>query len=325
MMDRRRFLEAGAAAALFAGAARADGGGLARTEEALMRLRRLPGRASYKIKARRPAGEWIVAHRPSADMFVGSAIKTFILARVLKDVEQGRLDENAAVAVDDSVRSLGSPVLVELTGRTPLRSALEAMITHSDNTGTDIALGLAKPERVRAFIAQAGLESVRIPDSTRRLFSYLAGAAYGVDKGWAGMLDIQKGELFGPSRSPMNDRETMRATADDFVAYYERVLDGDFFKRRSTLTEFKRVSAMADALPMTVPPDTPAYGKGGSIEWDGFNCICLPGQMRLNGATPVTFCFTLNWKGPAEGVPEMQGAFVAAVKDALAGVAKAFG
>jgi beta-lactamase class A len=37
-----------------------------------------------------------------------------------------------------------------------------------------------------------------------------------------------------------------------------------------TLVEFKRIQAMADAIAQVVPPDTIAYAKGGSIDWDGF-------------------------------------------------------
>jgi hypothetical protein len=33
-----------------------------------------------------------------------------------------------------------------------------------------------------------------------------------------------------------------------------------------------RIQAMADALVHVVPPETVAYGKGGSIDWQGFYC-----------------------------------------------------
>ncbi len=65
--------------------------------------------------------------------------------------------------------------------------------------------------------------------------------------------------------------------------------------------EFKRIQAMADSLALVVPPDTPAYGKGGSIDWGDFHCFSLPGQMIVR-QVPVTFCFTINWTGPAESV-----------------------
>jgi beta-lactamase class A len=56
------------------------------------------------------------------------------------------------------------------------RTALEAMILHSDNTGTDMSIKLVGPDNVRGFIASAGLTNTLIPDSTRVFFGYLLGA-----------------------------------------------------------------------------------------------------------------------------------------------------
>jgi beta-lactamase class A len=198
------------------------------------------------------------------------------------------------------------------------------MIAHSDNTGTDVALKRVGPDRVRAFISSAGFKSAKIPGSTRLLFSYLAGAPFGVDVGWEGMLDIEAGKLFGQPRSPMNDRETMKCSASDFVTYYERALKGRYFGKAETLTEFKRIQAMAVAILLIVPPDTAAYAKGGSIEWEDFNGLCVPGQMVLGGTVPVTFSFTANWEGP--GIfPTVAADFASAARDALHETAQAFG
>ncbi len=40
---------------------------------------------------------------------------------------------------------------------------------------------------------------------------------------------------------------------------------------------------MADSIAHVVPPDTPAYMKGGSIDWNGFHCMALAGQMIVRG------------------------------------------
>lgn len=254
-------------------------------EAALADFRVLPGDTSYAIKVDQPASAWSATHQPDDRLFVGSAVKTFILTRYLRDVEEGLLSADDQVAIDDSVRSLSSPVFLNLTGSTPARSVLEAMITHSDNTATDIALGLVQPERVRSFLSETGLGSAAIPTSTRYLFSYLAGAPLGVDEGWEGMLRIANDQLFGDSCSPMNDQETMKCSANDFVTYYEHALAGTYFQAPGTLTEFKRIQAMADAISRVVPPNVPAWGKGGSIEWEGFNCLCFPGQMFIGGGS----------------------------------------
>ena len=76
-----------------------------------------------------------------------------------------------------------SPVFLNLSGTTQARSVLEAMVAHSDNTATDVALGKVGVGNVRALILNAGLNQTSIPESTRRLFSYIAGAAPGSDLG----------------------------------------------------------------------------------------------------------------------------------------------
>jgi beta-lactamase class A len=293
-------------------------------DAALARFAALPGSTSYVIEAERTPSPWRAEHMPLVPMFVGSAIKTFILATFLREMEAGRLSEDEQLPIDDDIRSLSSPVFLHLTGTTPARSVLEAMITHSDNTATDVALHRVGVERVRAFIATAGLDGVLISDSTRRLFSYLAGAAPGADLGWAGMQQVMADKLPGPARSPINDQQSMICSAATFVAYYQQALQGRYFTKPATLGEFKRIQAMADAIALVVPPDTVAYAKGGSIDWRDFHALCVPGQM-IPGRRPVTFCFTLNWTGPDAGVADAMQGFKDSVAGVLAAVATTFG
>ena len=56
-----------------------------------------------------------------------------------------------------------------------LRTALEAMISHSDNTATDMVLRHVGAERVQAFVEAIGLRQTRIPTSTRQFIGYVAG------------------------------------------------------------------------------------------------------------------------------------------------------
>ncbi len=257
----------------------------------------LPGDVSYRINVGRGGRRFSAGQRAGDTLFVGSSVKTFILARYLRDVENGRLNLTDQLTVNNGVRALSSPVFLELTGTTPATSVLEAMITHSDNTATDIALRQVGIGRVRSFVESAGLSFVRIATSTRLLFCYLAGAPFGIDEGWAGMKVIADGGKFGPLRSPMNRRETMQGSADDFVSYYERVLAGDLIRTEAMRREFRRISSMPATFWSVAPENTPIFGKGGSIEWDGFNAFCLPGQMLIGGTLPVTFSFVVNWTG----------------------------
>lgn len=289
----------------------------------------LPGRKSLVITVvEHKSVTWQNSFNSSAPLFVGSAIKTFILATYLRQVEAGTLTEQELLAVDDNVRSLSSPVFgsnlnesENLGGSTSARTVLEAMISHSDNTATDAALLRVGADNVRTFIASAGLTSTLIPDSTRRLLSYIAGAPPGVDIGWAGVKQIIQGHLFGEPRSPINNQETMISTADELVSYYRDALLGRFFAQAKTLTEFKRIQSMADVISLVVPPGIAAYAKGGSIDWQEFHCLAAPGQMIV-GEASVTFSFTVNWTGPDSTVPGVSAQLVESVSGMLAAVAQ---
>ena len=192
-IDRRRVLALAASACAAPALVNTAGaaGDPARVQAAVERFARLSPTTSALVVAEHLAAPWRVAHDPGARLFVGSAVKTFILAQYLREVEAGRLTEKAQLAIDDAVRSPASPVFLKLTGTTEARSVLEAMIAHSDNTATDVALAAAGPAQVRALIAAAGLKDTQIPDSTRRLISYLAGAPEGSDFGWDGVLSVE--------------------------------------------------------------------------------------------------------------------------------------
>lgn len=281
----------------------------------------LPATASCLVDVAAPGKPWQLAHKPDERLFIGSAMKTFILAQYLRDVEAGKLSEDEQKKVDDSVRTPGSPVLVNMTGTLPARSVLEAMIAHSDNIGTDIALAAVTPARVRSLIAQAGLTKTQIPDSVRRFFSYISSAPDGTDIGWAGMQKMEGDWKPGKPRAALNDKQTIASTSSEMVRWYQQALRGDYFTKPETLREFKRIQAMADALPQVVPADIAAYGKGGSIDAEQFHCFCLAGQMIVRDV-PVTFCFTINWNGPDEGIAAMFGKYREAIAGVLLEVAK---
>jgi beta-lactamase class A len=264
-------------------------------ETRLQQFKAFPGTTSFRIDIGRNE---VASDSAVTQLFVASAIKTLILCQYLRDVEAGGLSEDEQLPVNDSVRTSGSPVLLGLTGATPARSILEAMITHSDNTATDIALLRVEPSRVRSLIAEARLRVTLIPDSTRRFLSYNVGAPLGVDIGWSGVQQVlASGHSLGPPRPPLNDQVTLASSASDLVSYYKRALVGRFFRKRATLAEFKRIHLTN----MFFPDDTVGYAKGGSGDWladsptvADFHALAYAGQMVIK-ATPVTFCFGVNW------------------------------
>ncbi len=275
----------------------------------------LPGTKSYLIHVGQAGSLGRFAHQPHHYLFTASAYKTFVLAQNLRDLEAAAYSEDDQLNIDDNVRTVGSPVYLELSGTTPARSVLEAMITHSDNTATDIATAKVGADRVRALIAEAKLPAIRIPDSTRLFVSYLFGAAPGVDLGWPGVLQAGMSPL--PAlRSPLNDVVTLAGNARDFVSWYEQSLAGNLFTKPETLTEFKRIQAMSVQISKAVPADTVAYAKGGEFPWPLLNAKSLAGQMVI-GQTPVTFCFIVNWDESPDDFPTVEAKFFAAIKSIL--------
>jgi beta-lactamase class A len=261
----------------------------------LQRFKAFPGTTSFRIDV---GDERVASRSAGRQLFVASAIKTFILCQYLRDVEAGRISEDDQLVVDDSIRTSDSPVLLNLTGTTQGRAILEAMITHSDNTATDIALLHVGPDRVRSLIAEAGLRATLIPDSTRRFTSYNVGAPLGSDIGWAGVQQFEAAQRTpGPPRQPLNDQVTLASSASDLVSYYKRAMAGTFFTEPATLTELKRIQLSNTFF----PDDTIGYAKGGSAELVSdsptvadFHVLAYAGQMVVN-ATTVTFCFVVNW------------------------------
>jgi beta-lactamase class A len=290
-------------------------------DAALQQFVALPGTKSYLLHVGPGGSAGQVAEQPDLVLFTASAYKTFVLGQYLREVEAGRLSEDEQAPIDDSVRDFGSPVFGNLVGTTTARLVLEAMIAHSDNTATNAATGRAGADQVRALIAEAGLSSIRIPDSARIFASYLVGAPAGVDLGWPGIVQAAQNPP-GPLRPPLNDAITLAGSARDFASWYEQALAGAFFAKRHTLTEFKRIQAMSEQIARAVPPDTVAYAKGGEVpSLNGFNAKSFAGQIVVgNRPTPVTFCFLVNWDGPAEEFPAVEAAFFGAIKGALAAI-----
>jgi len=108
------------------------------------------------------------------------------------------------------------------------------------------------------------------------------------------------------------------------VSYYKRALAGRFFTKRTTLSEFKRIH-LTNAF---FPDDTVGYGKGGSGDWVAestvvadFHALSYAGQMVVN-ATPVTFCFVVNWtsENPKSTSEELAPAFIDVVKGSMGAI-----
>ncbi len=322
---RRTFLSEAAVASLGAAALTLPAAGenkQATSPQAIVELfKSLPGNVAVRIHA--PAidnkPEFLAELNPSKTLFVGSAVKTFILCEALRQADSPKVVQTLKaeqLALDASVWSVDSATFnpPNLIGKVSARTALEAMILHSDNTGTDMCLKHVGPDKVREFVASAGLKSVMIPDSTRALFGYLLGSKDPKNFSWEEIGAAANSPMVN---SPLNTVESMTCSAEDFVSYYSRALQGKFFQNKETLNEFRRILSIGDAIwLLPLPLGVSAFCKGGSIDVPGFHAICAPGAMFFDDRW-VYFCLTINWEAKAETDMETVAAFAAAGSRAL--------
>jgi beta-lactamase class A len=322
MPSRRFFIGSAATAAIgpFTLSARASAATV-QPQQILSLFDRLPGDKAIKIWA--PATdsnpELLISPNASPQLFVGSAIKTFVLAVAL--IRSDAPDDVKAIttprlALDASVWSPDSPTFnpPNLTGTVSERTAMEAIITHSDNTGTDMMLKYVGPDNVRSFIASAGLKKTAIPDSTRSFFGYLLGASDYKTFTWA---EIEAAGPLPIVNFPLNSVSTLASSADDFVSCYSRALQGRFFKNPQTLNEFRRILTLGGVIfLLPLPLGGRAFCKGGSIDVPGFHCVCAPGGLFFNNRW-VYFAFVINWYAPAETDPNAAAAFAGAASEAM--------
>ena len=302
------------------------------SQEVVEAFRVLPGQKALKIWAPADAGrpEWLAALNPGGQVFIASAFKGFVLAECLR-LEEESLDPrgdaplaaqlNARLAqqleLNEAVFSPSAPVFnpPNLTGQVTLRTALEAMVSHSDNTATDMVLRHVGPERVQTFVEAIGLRQTRIPASTRQFIGYIFGLPNWRATTWA---DTQANDPGLTPRPILNDAITMASTPDDLVAFYARAMQGEFFRYGETLAVFRAILSLADAIAFSMPLGVSAFGKGGSVESGGSHALTFAGGVYVPDRW-VYFALLLNWTD-AEAGPgaEVQAPYVAAARTIFA-------
>lgn len=284
----------------------------------------LPGTNSLKIVApateRTPAFD--VSMNAGEQMFIGSSFKAFVAAEALRQDDSADVVQTISqrqLALDESVWSPDSATFnpPHLSGQVSERTALEAMVLHSDNTGADMALKQVGPDNVRAFIASAGLTKTLIPDSTRSFIGFLLGVPDPDAFTWADYAARTDLTFVNP---PLNQTNTMASSADDLVSFYSRALalpGESFFQNDATLEEFRELLSLGDIIwLLPFPLAVSAFAKGGQIDSPGFHALCAAGGMFFDDVW-VYFCFIINWPSPAQSDPATQGAWANACAEAL--------
>lgn len=287
----------------------------------------LPGDFGFKIDApaQRSRPGFSVQMNPDKVLFAASSIKTFALCEALRQAERqadapddiDQVLEAKELRLDASVWSLGSPIFnpPAVNGIVSERTALEAMITRSDNTATDMIFNLAGADNIRKLIASAGLMQTWVPDNTRTFAAYLFGAKNYKTITWKQLLKLAgEGQIVHPF---LNDVETLASTAEDFVTYYSQALQGRFFQHRETLQEFRRIHTLCDFIYLIPAPlGVSAYAKSGNADAPGFHARAFAGGMFVADRWAY-FAFILNWYTQEVDDPRTVKRFYAAVNEAL--------
>jgi beta-lactamase class A len=283
---------------------------------------RLPGTNTLKIwaPATSSTDEILVVLHPSQRVFVASAFKCYVLAARLKALDAPdivSLLKSNELTLNDGVWSLGSDMLnpPDLTGLISERTAAEAMIMHSDNTGTDMIMKATGVDYIREVIAGLGLTHTQIPDSTRSFGAYLFGLPNYKTATYAEVLAaVQSGT---PVTHPfLNDVETIASSASDLVSFYSHTLQGNFFANAETLNEYRRILSLADGVFEAVPFGTRGFAKTGYSDFPGFHARSNAGAVTFDGKW-IYFASIINWGSPEPNDPQTVMDWTESIRSAL--------
>lgn len=143
----------------------------------------LPGRVSVLVQ--RMGGEPLLAIDAGRPLAVGSSFKLAVLGQLQADVEAGRLAWNQELVLREEDKSLPSGTLQEAPAgsRFALAELALRMIRDSDNTATDMLMGVVDRAGLEARFGQAAMPSTRQafalknPQNAELLRAYRAGIA----------------------------------------------------------------------------------------------------------------------------------------------------
>lgn len=282
----------------------------------------LPDRKAFKIwtPATKTGPEFLVQMNEQKRMFTASTNKSFVLCERLRQLDSRNIEERLVgheLRLDESVWSPGSTIFnpPDLSGWVSERTAMEAMIIHSDNTGTDMVLKEAGAQQVRKFIAAIGLKSTAIPDSTRILAGYVVGAPNYMTITWEELISYPAGPLAHPL---LNDVETLASSSDDLVSFFSRAMQGKFFSHRQTLEQFRRILSLGDINYLVrFPLGMSVFGKAGYADAPGIHARSIAGAVYFRDRW-VYFSMILNWDAAAANDSQAVEKFYSAIRRSMA-------
>lgn len=228
--------------------------------------------------------------------------------------------------LDKSVCVSGAPAFFPVTtepfqptleGLVAAKIACQEMIAYSDNTATDVMLNFLGADKVRSFLAAAGLTSVKIPDSIRQLVLYLFGFPKRCNPDFDTFVAILEQKI-SPPRSLLNNVVTLKGAPRQLAQFYRRTLRGEFFKERTTLAKFREfMSSTLELIEASVPRGSAAYTKNGYNSFNGSNAVSTAGAMQTLDHF-VCYSLIINWQDEnPNALKEIEPKFYAAQKEIL--------
>ncbi len=285
----------------------------------------LPGDKALSIYAPAlgGAGTIRVQYNASQQLFVASAFKAYALCEALRQVDSPDVVDTLAttpLTLDVNIWSPGSPSFnpPNVTGTVFERATMEAMITSSDNTATDMIMKAAGVSNIRDFVSSIGLTQTLIPDSTRAFAAYLFGVPNYLTITWYDLLAYIQNVAMGVPVNPfLNNVETLASSADDFVTFYSQALVGAFFQHSETLNEFRRILTLCDFIYLIpLPTGVSAYAKSGNADTEGFHARSIAGGIFVANRW-VYFAFIINWYAESATDPATLNSFFSAINQSL--------
>jgi beta-lactamase class A len=281
----------------------------------------LPDRKAIKIwaPATENGPEVLVQLNASQRMFVASTMKSIILCERLRQLDSPTVEKQITgheLALDESVWSPGSAIFnpPDLSGLVSERTAMEAMVVHSDNTATDMVLKETGADAVRSLIASIGLKKTMIPDSTRIFAAYLVGAPNYKTITWDELTKFPSEKLAHPF---LNDIETFASSPDDLVLFFSGALQGRFFSHRETLFQFRRILLLGDINHLVpFPLGMSVFGKAGYADIPDEHARSIAGAVYFPDRW-VYFSMVLNWDAEQAEDPITVKAFYAAIRKSI--------
>lgn len=256
-----------------------------------------PGRFGFLISASDSHSHWSVGAKSDEQFNIASAFKVFIVAECLRQVEndlvtlEDRLELTESVRVPDNCKSLSEYPDGSLI---PIRQLLEAMISVSDNTATEMVMRRIGHENTLRMLRELGLTRTHFPASLRAMCAYAIGSDPGIMY-WELVKTCTAVKPPAMNRRAFDGEFGILSSPQDLVTFYQQAFSGRLFRKRVTVEIFKEIMHLEDtSFPFPWSPGVECYRKSGYLELPPYYASALAGITMSEGRQfHFAFCFNL--------------------------------